>query len=117
MLKIFVGFPLHRLLLGKMQTHSDARLLRDYAERHAEAAFTELVQRHANLVYSAALRQVESPDVAGEIVQSVFVSLARGAKALSPKLAAGASLAGWLCRSARNLSLNHRRDEFRRHTR
>jgi RNA polymerase sigma factor (sigma-70 family) len=100
-----------------MQTCSDARLLRDYAERGAEPAFTELVQRHTNLVYSAALRQVESPDIAAEIVQSVFLSLARGAKALSPKLAANASLAGWLCRSARNLSLNHRRDEFRRHTR
>jgi RNA polymerase sigma factor (sigma-70 family) len=45
------------------------------------------------------------------------VSLARGAKTLSPKLAADASVAGWLCRIARNLSLNHRRSEFRRQTR
>src|SRR4029077_2323559 len=100
-----------------MQTRADAQLLRDYAEHGAEAAFTELVGRHTNLVYSAALRQVESPDVAAEIAQSVFTSLARGAKTLAPKLAADASLAGWLCRSARNLSLNHRRGEFRRLTR
>src|SRR4029079_19370613 len=60
--KNFVGFPRRRLSVGWMQTQSDAWLLRDYAERDAEAAFTELVQRHTNLVYSAALRQVESPD-------------------------------------------------------
>jgi len=100
-----------------MQPESDAQLLRAYAERGAEAAFTELVHRHTNLVYSAAWRQVDSAEAAAEIAQSVFIGLARGAQSLVPRLAADASLAGWLCRSARNLSLNHRRDEFRRQTR
>jgi len=100
-----------------MQPKSDAQLLRDYAQLRAESAFTELVHRHTDLVYSAALRQVESPDIAAEIAQNVFIGLARGAKDLSPRLATEASLAGWLCRSARNLCLNHRRDEFRRLTR
>ncbi len=103
--------------MGEMQPKSDAQLLRNYAECGAESAFTELVQRHTNLVYSAALRQVDSPDIAAEIAQNVFVALARSARDLSPRLAAEASLAGWLCRSARNLSLNHRRDEFRRQSR
>ncbi|HAO77440.1 MAG TPA: hypothetical protein DCQ92_00415 [Verrucomicrobia subdivision 3 bacterium] len=100
-----------------MQPESDAQLLRAYAERGAETAFTELVHRHTNLVYSAAWRQVDSAEAAAEIAQSVFIGLARGAQSLVPRLAADASLAGWLCRSARNLSLNHRRDEFRRQTR
>lgn len=100
-----------------MQSKSDAQLLRDYAALGAEAAFTELVHRYTNLVYSAALRQVESPDTAAEIAQKVFVSLAGNAPSLSPRLAVDASLAGWLCRCARNLSLNFRRDEFRRQTR
>ena len=100
-----------------MQSKSDAQLLRDYAEHGVEAAFTEIVHRYTNLVYSATLRQVESPDVAAEIAQKVLVGLAQSAKHLSAKLTAEASLAGWLCRSARNLSLNHRRDEFRRLTR
>jgi RNA polymerase sigma factor (sigma-70 family) len=100
-----------------MQPKSDAQLLCEYAGQGAENSFAELVQRHTDLVYSAALRQVESPAVAAEIAQNVFVALARGAAALAPRLAAEASLAGWLCRSARNLSLNHRRDEFRRTTR
>jgi|ERR1035438_10055259 RNA polymerase sigma-70 factor (ECF subfamily) len=35
---------------------NDMDLLRDYAERHSEAAFADLVRRHINLVYSVALR-------------------------------------------------------------
>ena len=100
-----------------MQTKSDAQLLREYAEHGAETAFAEIVSRHTNLVYSAALRQVDSPDLAADVAQSVFVGLARAARSLSRKLADSASLAGWLCRSARNISLNLRRDEFRRHSR
>jgi RNA polymerase sigma factor (sigma-70 family) len=100
-----------------MQTKSDAQLLREYADHGTEAAFTEIVARHTNLVFSAALRQVNSPDSAAEVAQSVFVSLARGARSLSRRLAEDASLAGWLCRSARNVSLNIRRDDFRRHSR
>jgi DNA-directed RNA polymerase specialized sigma24 family protein len=86
----------------EMPPESDAQLLRKYAECGAETAFTELVQRHANLVYSAALRQVESPDVAAEVAQRVFIGLAQGAQTLTPRLSAEATLAGWLCRSARN---------------
>src|SRR5512135_2577831 len=36
----------------------DCELLRRYAETRSESAYAELVQRHLNLVYSAALRQV-----------------------------------------------------------
>jgi RNA polymerase sigma factor (sigma-70 family) len=100
-----------------MQPQSDAWLLREYAEHGKESAFAEITARHTNLVYSAALRQVDSPDLAAEVAQQAFIGLARGALALSRKLAEDASLAGWLCRIARNLSLNLRRDEFRRHSR
>jgi RNA polymerase sigma factor (sigma-70 family) len=100
-----------------MNSKSDAQLLRQYAEQRTEAAFAEIVARHTDLVFSAALRHVVSPDIAAEVSQSVFIALARGAQSLSPRLSQDASLAGWLCRSARNLSLNHRRDEFRRHSR
>ena len=96
---------------------SDAQLLREYVTRDDEAAFAELVHRHTNLVYSAALRQIESPDAASEITQAVFIGLASGAASLSRRLRPDASIAGWLCRVARNLSLNFRRDAFRRKTR
>jgi RNA polymerase sigma factor (sigma-70 family) len=100
-----------------MHTKSDAQLLREYAEHGVEAAFTEIVIRHTDLVYSAALRHVASPDIAREIAQSVFMSLARTARVMSPQLAQDASLAGWLCRSARNVSLTLRRDQLRRYSR
>src|SRR6185369_11382592 len=100
-----------------MQAQSDAKLLREYADHGSEAAFEEIVFLHTNLVYSAALRQVESPDIAAEVAQNVFIGLARGASSLCARIAQDASLAGWLCRSARNVSLNLRRDEFRRHSR
>ena len=35
----------------------DMELLRDYAMRHSDEAFTTLVTRHIDLVYSAALRK------------------------------------------------------------
>jgi RNA polymerase sigma factor (sigma-70 family) len=100
-----------------MQSKSDAQLLHEYADDGIEPAFTEIVIRYTNLVYSAAARQTDSADIAAEIAQSVFITLARGARALSPRLAEDASMAGWLCRSARNISLNLRRNELRRHSR
>jgi RNA polymerase sigma factor (sigma-70 family) len=103
--------------MGEMQPKSDAQLLREYAQNGMDSAFAEIVNRHTNLVYSCALRLVGSPDIAAELAQNVFLGLARGARTLSPKLDQCASLAGWLCRSTRNLSLNFRRDEFRRQSR
>ncbi len=44
-----------------MSEASDAQLLRDYAEHGNEAAFREIVERHTDAIYSAALRQVISP--------------------------------------------------------
>jgi RNA polymerase sigma factor (sigma-70 family) len=99
-----------------MQMKSDAQLLRDYASHGDEAAFREIVARHADLVYSAALRQVESPDLAGDVAQSVFVDLARKAKSVGDRLSADASLTGWLYRSTRYTALNHLRDTRRRVT-
>ena len=43
--------------MGEMHETSDAQLLRDYAADGNEAAFRELVTRHTDFVYSAAVRQ------------------------------------------------------------
>jgi RNA polymerase sigma factor (sigma-70 family) len=98
----------------EMHAKSDAQLLREYAEHGAEHPFAELVGRHTNLVYSAALRILDSPDIAAEVAQCVFIGLAQGARGLSNRLTEDASLAGWLCRSARNVALTRRRDDSRR---
>jgi RNA polymerase sigma factor (sigma-70 family) len=100
-----------------MQRKSDAQLLRQYAEKSTEIAFTEIVARYTNLVYSVAIRQVRCPDMAAEIAHRVFIKLAREAQSLSARLGENGSLAGWLCRCAHNLTLNLLRDEFRRQLR
>jgi DNA-directed RNA polymerase specialized sigma24 family protein len=92
-----------------MQDMSDAQLLRDYAEHGSEASFSEIVVRHTDLVYSAALRQVSSPDLACDVAQEVFSALASKASPLADNLAGGGSLVGWLYRSTRFAALNHLR--------
>ena len=98
----------------EMHEQSDVQLLRDYAEDGNEAAFRELVARHTDFVYSAALRQVDSPDIASDLTQGVFTDLARKARSLAEKTLGGNSLAGWLYRSTRYAALNHLRDTRRR---
>ena len=100
-----------------MQNKSDAQLLREYAAQRSEPAFAEIVARHTALVYSAALRQTGSPELAREIAQSVFTDLARKARALAGTLSTDASLAGWLFRGTRFAGLKLLRDEHRRQTR
>ncbi len=104
-------------LIGEMQPRSDAKLLRDYAERGLETAFAEIVARHTDLVYSAALRQVYSPDLARDVTQSVFTDLSRKAREVSFKLAPEASLVGWLYRGTRFAARDLNRGEIRRNQR
>jgi RNA polymerase sigma factor (sigma-70 family) len=114
LLKSFVGIFQQWLFNGEMQPPSDAQLLRDYAERGAEAAFAEIVARHTDLVYSAALRQVYSPDLARDVTQSVFSDLTRKARTLSANLSPEASLVGWLYRGTRFAARDLYRNETRR---
>src|ERR1700691_4707714 len=100
-----------------MQAKSDAQLLREYAGQKSEAAFGEVVHRHAGLAYSAAVRQAQSPDLAREVAQKVFIDLARKARSLAGSLREDASLAGWLFRATRYAALNLLREERRRHAR
>src|SRR6185503_9585830 len=100
--------------MGELQEKTDAQLLRDYAERADEQAFHQLVTRYTDLVYSAAVRQVNSPDLARDVAQSVFTDLARKSREVAEKAANEASLAGWLFRSTRFAALNQLRTERQR---
>lgn len=100
--------------MGVMHDQSDAQLLRAYAERGVEAAFAEIVARHTDLVYSAALRQVYAPDLARDVTQSVFTDLARKARSVSANLSPEASLVGWLYRGTRFAARDLYRNETRR---
>src|SRR5260221_11990215 len=71
----------------------DSELLRQFAQTNSETAFAELVKCHVNLVYSAALRQVNGDEhLAKDVAQMVFTDLARKANSLSRR----ETLTGWL---------------------
>jgi RNA polymerase sigma factor (sigma-70 family) len=92
----------------------DCELLRDYAETKSEEAFAELVQRHVNLVYSAALRQVNGDaHLAQDVTQTVFTDLARKAGSLARREV----LTGWLYTSAHFAAAKIVRTENRRRDR
>src|SRR5438105_319061 len=75
-----------------MKSLTDQQLLRDYTEHRSEAAFAELVRRHIDLVYSAALRMVREAHLAEDVTQDVFVAFAQKARQLGDRPV----LSGWL---------------------
>lgn len=91
----------------------DWDLLQTYAKNRSDAAFAELVQRHLDWIYSAALRQVRDPHLARDVAQTVFVLLARKAG----KLRRGTIVAGWLFRTTRYVAARAVRTEQRRRVR
>jgi RNA polymerase sigma factor (sigma-70 family) len=92
----------------------DGELLRRYTETNSESAFTELVERHVALVYSAALRQVNGDaHLAQDVAQTVFADLARKAASLAGRPV----LTGWLYTSAHFAAAKAVRTEQRRQTR
>ncbi len=88
----------------------DLELLRQYSQGDSEEAFSVLVQRHVNLVYSTALRHVGNAHHAEEITQAVFVILAKKAR----RLRGGPVLSGWLYQVARLTAANFLRSEIQR---
>ncbi len=78
----------------------DAELLRRYSGAGSEAAFTEWVGRHINLVYFTALRRTGESALAHDVTQAVFSTAARK----SASLAGHPSLTGWLYMTTRHLA-------------
>lgn len=89
---------------------SDSELIHQYARTGSQAAFSELVHRHVDLVYSAARRKIDSAHLAEEITQSVFLDLAKSAARLKP----GTPLVAWLYVVTRRTAIDAIRQEARR---
>ncbi len=96
-----------------MNSLTDQQLLRDYTERRSETAFSELVRRHIDFVYSAALRMVRDTHLAEDVTQAVFLALAENTRQLTEHPV----LSGWLHRTAQNLAANAVRSDVRRRAR
>lgn len=92
---------------------SDVELLKRYHRDHSEKSFAEIVRRHLPLVYSAALRQVRSPQLALEVAQTTFIDLAQSAGRLGPDTV----LTAWLYKVARRTAIDIVRKESRRRLR
>ncbi len=92
-------------------TRTDSELLDDFVENGSQGAFSELLRRYVDLVYSASLRQVGCQVQAAEdVTQKVFADLAEKA----PQLRGRTTLSGWLYTSTRFAATEHRRAEARR---
>jgi len=97
---------------------SDLDLLRQYADGNSQDAFGEIVRRHLDLVYAAALRQVRSPQLAEEVAQSVFTDLACNAGKLADTgVPPVNSLTPWLYAVTRRTAIDVIRKESRRQLR
>ncbi len=95
-----------------MNDQTDPQLLHAYVAQQSETAFTALVHRYVDLVYSAAFRMLGDVDAAKDVSQNVFVALAQNSRNLSDRPV----LAGWLHHTARNLAVKSIRSETRRRT-
>lgn len=89
---------------------NDLELLRQYSQQGEQSAFTAVVTRHIDLVYSVARRHVASDALAQEITQAVFLDLARQAGKLRPD----SHLASWLHVVARRTAVDAVRRERHR---
>jgi RNA polymerase sigma factor (sigma-70 family) len=93
---------------------SDAQLLCRYLDGNDADALGELVRRHVDLVYSAALRQVgRDTHFAEDVVQRVFTDFLRKATTLRSR----AVLSGWFYTSTHYTAAKLVRSERRRKTR
>src|SRR5215469_3092891 len=88
-------------------------LLAEFKRSRAEGAFSELVRRYTNLVYSVAKRRLSSVSQAEEVTQTVFIRLAKAV----PALRGDAALVAWLHRTTVHASIDLWRSEIRRRTR
>ena len=96
-----------------MPDANDMDLVREFARRNSEAAFTELVRRHLNLVYSVARRCTGNDGDAQDVTQAVFIILVRKAAGLRERTL----LTGWLYETTRFAAARLLRTNTRRHAR
>lgn len=99
--------------MSATEAAGDQELLQRYTGNRDDDAFAELVRRHVNLVFSAAHRQVRSPQLAEEVAQSTFTNLARDAHRLAPDTI----LTAWLYQVTRRTAIDVVRREARRQLR
>jgi RNA polymerase sigma-70 factor (ECF subfamily) len=90
---------------------TDAQLLVQLTHNKDQAALATLIERHYDIVYQAAARQLANdPTLSEDAAQNTFMLFADKAATLGPAI----NIAGWLVRSAGYTAANLRRKEYRR---
>src|SRR5687767_6609370 len=92
---------------------TDADLLTRYLREGDECAFASLVQMHERMVIGTAWRHTGDSELARDVAQQVFATLANKAALLSGRK----SLAGWLHIAATHLAARARAAETARRIR
>ena len=94
--------------------NESTQLLQKYATERSEEAFSLLVSRYVNLVFSVARRQANKDShLAQDITQTVFADLAEKADSIPPET----QLGGWLHRRTCHVASTIRRSDKRRQRR
>jgi RNA polymerase sigma-70 factor (ECF subfamily) len=88
---------------------SDEGLLRGYRAGREEA-FTLLFRRYSRRLFGYVLGIVRDPDLADDVIQKVFVKLARRPEVFKPR----ASFSSWIHQVARNAALDALKSSRRR---
>jgi RNA polymerase sigma factor (sigma-70 family) len=90
---------------------TDMDLVNAFVRSRDQAAFAQLVRRHVDMVYAAALRRVRGDrHLAEDVTQATFIILARRASAFDERTL----VAGWLHRAAGYAASNALKTEARR---
>ncbi|MDC0087974.1 sigma-70 family RNA polymerase sigma factor [Akkermansiaceae bacterium] len=90
-----------------MKELDDNDLLRKFRQNKDHRAFESILDRYAPIVHGSALRRVGSHDLAQDVTQKVFITLAQKAHSIK----AGTPLIGWLHQVTRNTAIDLIRSE------
>jgi len=98
------------MLLAMVRGPSDTELVRRFKEGDREA-YSELVRRYQDRVYTMCLRWMKDPNIAEEVAQDVFLALFRALD----RFRGDAQLSTWIYRVVINHCKNRRLYRQRRH--
>lgn len=87
-----------------MKTKDDYELIQ-YCLKGNQEAFSELVVRYKNLVYSVILRMVNDHEEANDLAQEVFIKVYKNLDKYSPEY----KFSTWIMRITTNLVIDYRR--------
>ena len=94
---------------GEPSIRDDSTLLARWALENSEQAFAEIVRNYERLVLGAALRRTGNVELARDVAQQVFTTLASKARLLMGR----PSIAGWLYRAASHIAARTAQSERR----